>query len=57
MRLLENLLLLRQELLCLLLNVPSEETVTQNPLRPQCQENIGAIIIRIFVWGTGALGD
>ena len=57
MRLLETLLLLRQELLCLLLSVPSEETVTQNPLRPQCQENIGAIIIRIFVWGTRALGD
>lgn len=53
MCLLENLVLLRQKLLCLLLNVPSEGTVTQNPLRPQRQENPGAIIIRVFAWGTG----
>lgn len=57
MSLLENLLLLRQELLCLLLNVPSEETVTQSPLGPRRQENTGAIIIPIFSWGAVALGD
>lgn len=45
--LLENLLLLRQELLCLLPNVPYEEITTSNPLRVRCQENVGAIIITV----------